>query len=119
MEKMKAQAINLRSMRTLVLTAFMLLALRGVPAQETSAEWWTLTLDLQSQASHIGNEPDRRFIRSMINKLAAKDDAMPTQGEQFWLLSIKAELAKRKCRDLAPSYDGSGSSRSSTPAPCR
>ena len=65
-------------------------------SQETPAEWWILTLDLQSQAYRIGNEPDRQFLRSMINKLAVSEDAMPSRLEQFWLLSIRKELQRRR-----------------------
>ena len=74
----------------------LLLGATLAPTQETPQEWWVLTLDLQSQAARIGNAPDRRFIREMLNKLAAKDDATPTLAEQFWLLSIRDELKKRK-----------------------
>lgn len=60
-------------------------------AQTTSEEWFRLTAELDRQWSNINNEPDRKFIRKMINQLAI-EDALPTLAEQKWLLSIKAEL---------------------------
>jgi hypothetical protein len=66
--------------------------------QETPDEWWHLTIDLHAQMDRLGNKPDRDFVRGMVNKLAIDTTVIPTQAEQFWLLSIKAELSKRRVR---------------------
>ena len=63
-------------------------------AQTTSQDWFRLAAELDRQWSNINNEPDRKFIRKMINQLAV-DDALPTLAEQKWLLSIKTELDRR------------------------
>jgi hypothetical protein len=62
----------------------------------TPDEWFLLTMELQHAMDRIGNEPDRRFIRKMINELTATDNAMPTPAQAHWLLSIKNELDRRK-----------------------
>ena len=73
-------------------------AIWGAPAhgQESPDEWWALTLDLQAQMHRIHNVPDQRFIREMVNKLAVEPGSVPTLGEQFWLLSIRDELKRRR-----------------------
>ena len=81
----------------IIITSLIIVAMNWPSrAQETPDEWWHLTVDLHAQMHRINNEPDRRFLRSMINKLAVDTDAIPTLGEQFWLLSIRDELKKRK-----------------------
>src|SRR6266699_1313374 len=47
------------------------------------------------------------------------EDNKPASAQQQTLEETQPlEEAKCKCKDLPPSYQGSGSARSSTPAPC-
>jgi hypothetical protein len=95
------RVIIILATRLLRILAFVLLlalavkftALLGTAHGQTPNEWWTLTLELQR--SRINNEPDRQFIRKMINELAVSPDAVPTIAQQHWLLSIKKELDRR------------------------
>ena len=81
-----------------VISVLVLFATRGPPAkgQETPDEWFALAIELQGQIHRITNEPDRRFLREVVNRLAVSEDTMPTRVEQFWLKSIKAELERKR-----------------------
>ena len=70
--------------------------IRSSLAQESADDWWHLTVDLHAAMDKIHNEPDRKFIRQMINELSLSTETMPLPYQQRWLLSIKHELDKRR-----------------------
>jgi hypothetical protein len=89
--------------RTVVLTLtfgitilFLALVTYAWTAERTPDEWFVLTMELEQAMPRINNEPDRQFIKHMINVLTVAQDVQPTPAQQHWLLSIKTELDRRK-----------------------
>ena len=70
------------------------MSIRPAPAGEPD-DWWHLTISLHAQMDRINNEPDRAFLRQMVNALAVASDAVPTAAQQKWLLSIQHELDRQ------------------------
>ena len=71
------------------------MTIRPAPAQFTADEWWMLVLQLQADP-RVKNEPDRRFLKQMVNELSVTGTSIPTVAQQKWLLSIQHELERRK-----------------------
>ena len=59
--------------------------------QSTNVEWFQLVAEMQRRDSELDAE-ERRFVRQVINYLAASDDAVPTPDHRHWLLNIKRRL---------------------------
>jgi hypothetical protein len=64
--------------------------------QDEADYWWHLVMKLSGSVGKINNEPDRAFLRQMVNELSVAADAVPTKAQQRWLLSIEQELNHRK-----------------------
>jgi hypothetical protein len=81
---------------TFVVMVLLFVFTKRTHPEDARVDWWHLAVDLDAASRRLGNEPDRQFIREMINELAADPDATPSPAKQRWLLSIKRELEGRR-----------------------